>query len=120
LLALDAPVATAPCPIFVDGRIVANVKGVDSDAWIGVPGAHVFPVSQTGLGLTLVRRDVFELIRTPWFQFGASSGGRVIGEDTWFSNGVTHAGLAIVCDGSVRCSHVKDGLDLLALAGWVG
>lgn len=120
LLALDAPVATAPCPIFVDGRIVANVKGVGSDAWVEVPGSHVFPVSQTGLGLTLVRRDVFEVIRIPWFQFGASSGGRVIGEDTWFSNGVTQAGLAIVCDGSVRCSHVKDGLDLLALARWTG
>jgi hypothetical protein len=118
LLALDAPVATAPCPIFVDGRIVANVKAEGTDAWIEAPSRLAFRVSQTGLGLTLIRRDVFERIRTPWFQFGASSGGRAIGEDTWFSNGVTQAGLAIVCDGTVRCSHVKDGLDLLAVARW--
>jgi hypothetical protein len=120
LLALDAAVATAPCPIFLDGRIVANVKGLGSDGWIEVPPPRVFPVSQTGLGLTLVRRDVFGSIRIPWFQFGASSSGRAIGEDTWFSNGVTKAGLNIACDGSVRCSHVKDGLDLLALSGWGG
>jgi hypothetical protein len=53
-------------------------------------------VSQTGLGFTLIRREVFERIRTPWFQFGAASGGRVIGEDTWFSNGVTQAGFEIL------------------------
>ena len=63
-------------------------------------------------------RDVFERTRRPWFQFGAAPGGRVIGEDVWFSNGVLQAGLEIVCDGSLHCSHVKDGMDLLKLAGW--
>lgn len=118
LLAVGAPVATAPCPIALDGRIVANVKTAGSDAWVEDPPARPFAVAHTGLGLTLVRREVFDAIRTPWFQFGASAAGRVIGEDTWFSNGVTQAGLAIVCEGTVRCSHVKDGLDLLALARW--
>ncbi len=118
LIALNAAVATAPCPIFVDGRIVANVKFVGDQAWVRVPPGDVFPVSQTGLGFTLVRRDVFERIRKPWFQFGAAEGGRVIGEDVWFSNGVTHSGQEIACDGRVQCSHFKDGLDLLKLARW--
>src|SRR5262245_4198893 len=34
LLALDAPVATAPCPIAVDGRIVWNVKAEGQDEWV--------------------------------------------------------------------------------------
>jgi hypothetical protein len=46
------------------------------------------------------------------------SGGRVVGEDVWFSNGVTQAGFEILCDGSVRRGHFKEGLDLLKLARW--
>jgi len=118
LLALDAAVATAPCPIALQGRIVANVKAPGETDWVRVPPTGVFPVAQTGLGFTIVRRDVFARIRTPWFQFGAAAGGRSIGEDVWFSNGVTQAGLQILCDGAVRCSHFKDGMDLLKLAAW--
>ena len=118
LLATRAPVATAPCPIAVDGRIVANVKAVGSTDWVAAPANEIFPVSHTGLGFTVIHRDVFARIRTPWFQFGVASGGRSIGEDVWFSNGVTQAGLAIVCDGGVHCSHFKDGMDLLELADW--
>jgi hypothetical protein len=118
LLALDAAVATAPCPIFVDGGIVSNVKGLDNEQWVEVPPDAAFRVAQTGLGFTLIRRDVFEHIRTPWFQFGSAEEGRMIGEDVWFSNGVTQAGLEIICDGRVKCHHYKDGLDLLRVAGW--
>lgn len=118
LLALDADVATAPCPIFLDNRIVANVKHAGTDEWVDVPSPAVFAVSQTGLGLTLIRRHVFERIRMPWFQSGATKDGRLIGEDVWFSNGVTKAGLTLVCDGTIRCRHIKGGLDLLAAAGW--
>ena len=118
LLALRAAVATAPCPIALGRRIVANVKeGRDAD-WIPVPPREVFTVGHTGLGFTMIRRDVFGRIREPWFQFGAASGGRVIGEDVWFSNRVTDAGLEISCHGEVRCSHFKGGIDLLKLAHW--
>jgi len=118
LLALGAAVATAPCPVALGGRIISNVKAVGSSAWIEAPPNEVVSVSQTGLGFTLIHRDVFAQIRTPWFQFAVTADGGVIGEDTWFSNGVTKAGLHILCDGSVRCSHFKDGLDLLKLARW--
>jgi hypothetical protein len=116
LLAAGAPVATAPCPIAVERGIVWNVKAEGEDDWMSDPPPHVFPVRHTGFGLVVIHRDVFARIRKPWFQFGAAAGGRVIGEDTWFSNGVTQAGLQMLCDGSVRCSHFKDGLDLAALA----
>lgn len=118
LLALASAVATAPYPIALDRRIVASVKAVGEEQWMAAPPSGVFAVSQTGLGFTLIHRDVFARIRTPWFQFGTGSGGHVIGEDVWFSNGVAQAGLQILCDGSVRCSHFKDGLDLMKLARW--
>jgi hypothetical protein len=115
LLAMGAPVATAPCPIAVDGRIAWNVKALDGDEWMTELPAGSFPVRHTGLGFTVIHRDVFAAMRKPWFQFGAAGDGRVIGEDTWFSNGVTKAGLSMRCDGTVCCSHFKDGLDLLQI-----
>ena len=118
LLALDAAVACAPVPLALNNRIVASLKAVGADDWMQAPPPGVSVVGQTGLGFALIRRDVFARIRTPWFQFGAAAGGRTIGEDVWFSNGVTQAGLEIVCDGSVPCSHFKDGIDLLKLARW--
>jgi hypothetical protein len=118
LLALGSAVATAPYPITLEGRLVASVKGVGEEQWMPAPASGIFAVNQTGLGFTLIRRDVFARIRKPWFQFGAGNTGKIIGEDVWFSNGVTQAGLQILCDGSLRCSHFKDGLDLLKLARW--
>jgi hypothetical protein len=116
LLALNAPVATAAYPITTDAGLVWDVKVVGTDDWIAELPAHVFAVRHTGLGFTLIHRDVFAKIRKPWFQFGAAPGGRMVGEDAWFSNGVTQAGLQILCDGSIRCSHFKEGLDLTKLA----
>jgi len=116
LLALDAPVATGAYPIVTEAGLVWDVKPMDSDDWMPELPGGVFPVRQMGLGFAMIHRDVFARIRKPWFQIGAAPGGRTIGEDTWFSNGVTQAGLQILCDGAVRCSHFKDGLDLKKLA----
>jgi hypothetical protein len=116
MLALNAPVATAAYPIMTDTGLVWGVKAAGTDDWLSELPGHVFPVRHTGLGFTLIHRDVFARIRKPWFQFGAAPGGRMVGEDTWFCNGVTQAGLEILCDGSIRCSHFKDGLDLSKLA----
>jgi hypothetical protein len=76
LVALSAPVATAPCPIVTGERIMWNVKALDSEDWMAVLPGDVFPVRHTGLGFVVIRRDVFTAIRTPWFQFGAAAGGR--------------------------------------------
>jgi hypothetical protein len=115
LLALDAAFATAPCPVFVNNRIVSNLKLPGEDDWLVSPPHKVFPVRQSGLGFVVIRRDVFTRMRKPWFQLGAAGDGRLVGDDVWFSNGVTQAGIEILCDGSIRCSHFKDGLDLLQL-----
>ena len=116
LLALKAPVATAAYPIMTEAGLVWDVKAVGADDWMPQLPGHVFPVRHTGLGFVAIHRDVFAHMRKPWFQFGAAPGGRMIGEDVWFCNGVTQAGFEILCDGSIRCSHVKDGFDLTKLA----
>lgn len=115
LLALNAAVATGAYPIVTDTGLVWDVKPVGADDWMTELPNGVFPVRHMGLGFAIIHRDVFTRIRKPWFQFGAAPGGRMMGEDTWFSNGVTQSGLQILCDGAVRCSHFKDGLDLTKL-----
>lgn len=115
LLALKAPVATAAYPIMTDAGLVWDVKALGSDDWMPQLPGQVFPVRHAGLGFVVIHRDVFSRIRKPWFQFGAAPGGRVIGEDVWFCNGVTQAGFQILCDGSIRCSHFKEGVDLARL-----
>ena len=116
LLALGAPVATAAYPIMTESGLVWDVKAIDTDDWMPQLPGGVFPVRHAGLGYALIHRDVFTRLRKPWFQFGAAPGGRMIGEDVWFFNGITQAGFPILCDGSIRCSHFKDGVDLAKLA----
>jgi hypothetical protein len=115
LLALQVPVSSGAYPIVTEAGLVWGVKAVDSEEWMTELPDRVFPVRHGGLGFMLIHRDVFARIRKPWFQFGAAPGGRMVGEDTWFCNGVTQAGLSILVDGSIRCSHFKDGLDLTRL-----
>src|SRR5262245_8880521 len=116
LLALQAAVATAAYPIMTEAGLVWDVKAVDADDWMAQLPAGVFPVRHTGLGYVLIHRDVFTPLGKPWFQFGSAPGGRMIGADVWFSNGVTQAGFQILCDGSIRCGHFKEGVDLVKLA----
>jgi hypothetical protein len=116
LLALRAPVATASYPIMTEAGLVWDVKLTDADDWLPQLPGGVFPVRHAGLGYVLIHRDVLTRLRKPWFQFGAAPGGRMIGEDVWFCNGVTQAGFQILCDGSIRCSHFKEGVDLAKLA----
>jgi len=119
LVAMDVPVATAACPFGIGGRIYVNAKPLGSEQWPEHPEPAVFKARHAGLACSLIERSVFVRVPAPWFWMGASANGRfVIGEDVWFSNRLAEAGIPIVCDGSIVCSHVKDGVDLAVLAGW--
>jgi hypothetical protein len=112
LLAVDRPVATGVCPIFVAGRLVANVKGIHDKDWPEKCPGGVFPVKHCGLGFTLVQRETFGHIGFPWFSWPEEEDGKNAGEDVWFSHRVRDTGLQIFCDGSVVCGHVKCNFDL--------
>jgi hypothetical protein len=119
LLDLDAPVAAGTYPLVVGGAIRASVRALDQDDWPSSPPLRVFDAAAVGLGFTLIRRDAFEGTRRPWFMFGAAPGGQAIGEDVWFCTGVRAAGHAIRCDGTLTCAHMRGGIDLRQLAGWI-
>jgi hypothetical protein len=119
LLALDAPVATAACPFGIGGQIFVNAKPNAGREWPTAPVGAIEKTRQAGLACSIIARTVFDRVAPPWFVMGTASNGRyVIGEDVWFCNRVSDAGLQIVCDSTIVCSHVKDGIDLAVLAGW--
>jgi len=51
-------------------------------------------------GCLLVRRDVFEKVKRPWFTFAEGT------QDLYFCRGIHDAGFKIYCDTSIECGHI--------------
>ncbi len=116
LLKVGAPVATAVYPQWVDERLSTNVQAIADRTWSDTVPARIFPVRRCLLGCVLVRREVFATIQAPWF-LSTMTATRFVTDDEWFCDAVRRAGQRILCDGAATCTAVRQGTDLLALAG---
>jgi hypothetical protein len=116
LLLVGAPVVTAVYPQWVDERLSTNVQSTADDTWSDKIPSTVFTVRRCLLGCVLVHRDVFLEIPAPWF-LSTMTGSGLLPDDKWFCDAVRRAGVGIRCDGRVICSSIRQGTDLLALAG---
>jgi len=63
---------------------------------------QVFPVDALGLGFTLIRRDVFQKLEYPWFEF------KELSEDFEFMYKAQKAGFKVLLDSSILCLHKSD------------
>jgi len=115
LLAVNRPVATGLYPMTLMGRFVASIKSLHDTDWPETWGRETFPVRHCGLGCVLIRRDTFERMGFPWFNWPEEEDGTNMGEDVWFCNRARKAGLQIFCDGTVICGHVKNSFDLASV-----
>jgi hypothetical protein len=116
LLKLNAPVATAVYPQWVDDRLVTNVQGTQDESWSATVPPRVIPVRRCLLGCVLVHRDVFARLQAPWF-IASWIADRFVSDDEWFCNAVRAAGLGIRCDGAAVCKAFRMGTELLSLTG---
>lgn len=114
LLRIEAPVVTAVCPRWLDGRLTTNVQDMRDSGWSDRVPARPFPVRRCTLGCVLVRREVFERVAAPWF-LAVMTGDRFIEDNEWFCDAVRRQRMPIVCDGDAICAAVRQGTDLLTL-----
>jgi hypothetical protein len=72
-------------------------------------GTGIEPVAAIGLGLCLVKAEVFRLTPRPWFQNHMNDDGELVcGEDVHFCNQVRSAGIPIFLDSSLRVGHIAE------------
>jgi hypothetical protein len=116
LLAADTSMVTAVYHQWVDERLATSVQAVTDRTWSEKVAARIFPVRRCRLGCVLLRRDLFVRVPGPWFLSTMTAAG-FVADDEWFCGAVRNAGVPILCDGSVICASLRQGVDLLAIAG---
>lgn len=69
----------------------------------------VFECFAIGTGIILIKTEVFEKIKKPWFKFDMHEDGYMIeGEDAWFCSQAKKKGYKIWCDGTQEIGHVGE------------
>src|SRR3990167_11520301 len=68
---------------------------------------ELFEVLAVGTGVALIKMEVFEKIKKPWFKFDMHKDGYMLqGEDAWFCTEARKRGYKIYCDGSLPIGHI--------------
>ena len=84
--------------------MVKNEDGYHHDYKHSAPGLH--KVDAVGTGCILIRRNVFEVMKKPYFQFVYNEDGFIAnGEDFNFCDKAKEAGFDIYFDSRYRCQH---------------
>jgi hypothetical protein len=112
LLALDVPLATGCYPVLMpDGlRWALANKGSDQHYRLleCLPSLDKpFEVDAGGAGCLLIRRDVFDVVKWPWFKWGETEDGGQTGEDIHFFQKCNDAGLRVMAEPTVIVNHYK-------------
>lgn len=92
---------TGDSPFF---RFVPDENGSVRWRFDEVPDGR-FEVKNGGLGCSLVKVDVFNKIKKPYFHFEERESGCHTSEDIWFLDRCRNAGMTIWADGRVKCKH---------------
>ena len=61
-----------------------------------------------GLGIALIKTDVFKTLQYPYFKFVTYSDDTVLSEDLYFCNLASQCGCSIKCNPSVKGNHIFD------------
>lgn len=91
--------------LVVDGGIHGEIKIKPS---ADVVGYDLQKVERIATGILLIKRDVFNKIKEPWFEFvWDEKHTKYIGEDYSFCDKAKQAGIEIWCDPTVIAKHSK-------------
>lgn len=75
------------------------------------PGEGVIEVDAIGTGCLLIKREVFEALKWPYFWYAEDppDSEEMMTEDSWFCIKGKEAGFKVHCDTSILCGHVGTG-----------
>jgi hypothetical protein len=123
LLERNLPIVVAPTPAYIDNKLglLVGDRNTNADYKKGEP---LYRQHQPLTGLQecdavggsglLIKREVFEAIKPPYFKFEYDDDGySVLSEDLYFCNKVRAAGYKIYADCDLVQSHIKE-LDLVS------
>lgn len=114
MLKVDKPFVSAVTPMICGNEHVWNVKTIDDpDKWwpraIELPNKP-FITKHAGGSCLLIRREVFEAVKWPWFktifqEMDKDDVAKKEGEDTYFCNRARECGFDVWVQPDVKCSH---------------
>lgn len=73
------------------------------------PGGGLIPIHSAGTAGMVVRREVFDTLEEPWFEFGMISSEQ-IGEDVYFCDKARDAGFDLYCDLDTPLGHITSSI----------
>lgn len=112
LLALLVPIATGCYPVLMQSGLRWALANKDDNQLYRLldrlpSGIDPFEVDAGGAGCLLIRRDVFEKIKWPWFKWLEKKDGSQISEDIAFFRKANKASLRVTVEPTVICDHYK-------------
>ena len=87
--------------IFLRGEVGKYLNVPDEEAYSG----DVIEVDATGSGCLLIKMEVFDRLKYPWFEFTLNEG-KPVGEDINFCSKVRESGISIFVDTSIEVGHL--------------
>lgn len=112
LLALDVPVATGCYPVLMQTGLRWALANKDNDGHYRLlkqfEDDKPFEVDAGGAGCLLLRRDIFNFVNYPWFQWVNNEDGSQVGEDIYFFQKCNMAGFRVMVEPTVICDHHKE------------
>ena len=112
LLALNVPLATGCYPVLMQHGLRWALSNMHEDRRYRLlerldSETEPFEVDAGGAGCLMIRRDVIEKIKWPWFRWIENEDGSQVSEDIFFFKKCNFAGLRVTVDPQVICNHYK-------------
>jgi len=90
---------------------MGEVEGREGEGYASLTAEQIgskalVPIDATGMGFTLIRREVFEALPKPWYSVAIQPNGNVKGEDVYFCEKARKAGIELLADVSLNIPHL--------------
>jgi hypothetical protein len=113
LLSHDKDIVCGVAPLCIRGELVWNCsRSSDFKSFDGVKinalPDDIFKATKIGFGCVLIKTEVFDKMKWPYWKFEYREGDIVTGEDIYFGYKAVKSGFDLWIDPKVKCEHNKN------------